>query len=189
VNIAGTYELPIGRGKPLLGNHGAASSILGGWSVSGILTYQQGSPLWNGTGGSVTAPGDPLGNGCAPCNRADVVPGVPQMFNYSSAVANGTSVINPAAFTNPGLWVLGTAPRVLDIRGPWNMNENVSMFKAFNFGERFKAELRMSYFNLLNRVVFGGPSDYVLTDPAFGKVVNSQSNSARQGQAQFMLRF
>ena len=189
VNIAGTYELPIGRGKALLGNSGVASSILGGWSLSGILTYAQGTPLWNGTGGSVTVPGDPLGNGCAPCNRADVVPGVQQEFNYSNAVANGTSVINPAAFTNPGLWVLGTATRVLDIRGPWNMNENVSMFKAFNLGERFKAELRMSYFNLLNRVVFGGPSDYVLTDPAFGQVINSQANTQRQGQAQFMLRF
>ena len=47
----------------------------------------------------------------------------------------------------------------------------------------------MSYFNLLNRVIFGGPASYVLTDPNFGRVVNSQANTQRQGQAQFQISF
>jgi hypothetical protein len=97
-------------------------------------------------------------------------------------------VLNAAAFTNPGLWVLGTAPRVLDIRGPWNLNENVSLSKKFGIGEHVKAELRMSYFNLLNRVVLGGPN-LNLADPNFGKVINSQANTQRQGQAQFQVNF
>lgn len=189
INIAGTYELPIGKGKPFLNNKGLASNLIGGWQISPLLTYATGTPLWNGTGGSVTVPGDPLGNGCAPCNRANIVPGVQQEFSYNN-VYKGLPVINAAAFTNPGLWTLGTAPRVLGaIRGPWNLNENVSLSKHFNITERFKAELRISYFNLLNRVVFGGPSSYVLTDPNFGMVINSQANTQRQGQAQFQVNF
>jgi hypothetical protein len=46
----------------------------------------------------------------------------------------------------------------------------------------------MSYFNVLNRVVFGGP-DLTLTDPNFGQVINSQANTQRQGQAQFQVNF
>jgi len=188
ISIAGTYELPIGKGKAILNDKGIASNILGGWRFSPILTYQEGTPLWNGTGGSVTVPGDPLGNGCAPCNRANIVPGVQQEFSYNN-VYKGLPVLNAAAFTNPGLWVLGTAQRVLDVRAPWNLNENVSLSKKFGIGEHVNAELRMSYFNLFNRVVFGGPASYVLTDPNFGLVVNSQANTQRQGQAQFQVNF
>jgi len=191
ISIAATYELPIGPGKAWLNNRGFAGNVLGGWTISPILQYATGTPIWSGgTGGTVYAPGDPLGNGCAPCNRVNVVPGVQQSFNYVNAVFNGTSVLNPAAFTAPGLWSLGTASRVLDIRQPWNLNENVSMSKKFFLGtERIKAELRFSYFNLLNRVIFGGPNTLLLTDPNFGKVINSQANTQRQGQAQFQISF
>ncbi len=186
VNIATVYELPIGKGKAHL-NNGLVGNILGGWGISGILTYSEGTPLFSGTGGSVYAPGDPLDNGCAPCNRADVNPGVQQEFSYSN-VYKGLPVLNAAAFTAPGLWTLGTAQRVLDIRLPWNFNENVSAYKNFNIGEHVKAQLRMSYFNLLNRVVFGGP-DLGIADPTFGMVINSQANTERQGQAQFQVNF
>jgi Carboxypeptidase regulatory-like domain len=194
--ISTAYELPIGKGKALLHNGGLASNLLGGWMVSAILTYTEGTPLWSGTGGTVYAPGDPLDNGCAPCNRANVIPNVPQEFSYSN-VYKGLPVLNAAAFACPGdtvgcatpnLWQLGTAPRVLDIRLPWNLNENVSLSKSFNIGEHVKAQLRMSYFNLFNRVVFGSP-DLGLADPTFGQVINSQANTQRQGQAQFQVNF
>ena len=42
INIAGTYELPIGKGKALLNNKGVASNMLGGWQVSPILTLPDG---------------------------------------------------------------------------------------------------------------------------------------------------
>jgi len=191
INIAATYELPIGKGKPFLANHGVASNIIGGWQISPLLQYSTGQPIWSGgAGGSVFGPGDPLGNGCAPCNRVNIVPGVQQAFNYVNAVFAGTPVLNAAAFTAPGVWTLGTAPRVLDIRAPWNLNENVSLSKKFSLGtERIKAELRFSYFNLFNRVIFGGPSTLLITDPNFGRVINSQNNTQRQGQAQFQINF
>jgi hypothetical protein len=46
----------------------------------------------------------------------------------------------------------------------------------------------MEYFNLLNRVVFGGPNT-TLGDPNFGLVINSQANTQRQGQAQLRFDF
>ncbi len=189
INISGTYELPIGKGKHFFADHGWVSNVLGNWRISPILTYATGTPLWNGTGGTVTVPGDPLGNGCAPCNRANIVPGVQQEFNYTGNAYKGLPVLNAAAFSNPGLWTLGTASRVLPLRGPWQMNENISMSKAFHITERVSAEFRMSYFNILNRFIFGGPSSLVLTDPNFGQVINSQGNTQRQGQAQIQVNF
>ena len=189
INIAATYELPIGNGKRFLNNRNVASNILGGWQISPLLQYATGTPFFSGTGGSVYAPGDPLGNGCAPCNRVNVVSGVQQEFSYNN-VYQGLPVLNAAAFTAPGLWVLGTSPRVLPLRPQWNKNENISVSKKFFLGtERIRAELRFSYFNLLNRVIFGGPNSLLLTDPNFGKVINSQANTQRQGQAQFQITF
>src|SRR5581483_8283469 len=53
INIAGTYELPFGKGRPYMNRGGIANAVLGGWQISPLLTYAQGTPLWSGTGGSV----------------------------------------------------------------------------------------------------------------------------------------
>jgi len=52
-----SYELPIGRGKLLNLDSRLVDSIVGGWQVNGIYTWQSGAPLqW--TNGSTNNPGD-----------------------------------------------------------------------------------------------------------------------------------
>jgi hypothetical protein len=179
INIAATYELPFGKGRRYMSNSGTlVNTVLGGWQISPLLTYASGTPL------QIGVPGSPLGNG----NRANVVPGVQQMFSYAN-VYKGLPVLNAAAFTNPGVWVLGNEPRELgSIRNPFNYNENVALAKYFPVGEHVKLKLEIEYFNALNRVIFGGP-DTTLTDTNFGKVINSQANTRREGQAHFEVRF
>ncbi len=182
INIAGTYQLPFGKGRTYMNRGGVADFVLGGWQISPLLSYASGTPLWSGTGGSVFVPGDPLGNGCAPCNRANVVSSNNMMFSYGN-VYKGLPVINAADFSDPGAWTLGTAPRVMGtLRNPWQLNENIALAKYFPIGEKVKLKLEIEYFNALNRVVFGSP-DLGLEDSNFGKVVNSQNNTPRQGQA------
>src|SRR6185437_11004519 len=41
-----TYELPIGRGKLLNLNSGIWNSLLGGFKINGIYTYQNGAPIY-----------------------------------------------------------------------------------------------------------------------------------------------
>ena len=172
---------------------GIANVVLGGWQISPILTYASGTPLWNGSnsGGAVYVDGDPLGNNCNPCNRANVVSYNNMQFSYSN-VYKGLPVINAADFSNPGLWVLGNAPRTFSqLRAPFNYNENIALAKYFPLGERVKLKLEIEYFNVLNRVVFGNfPSNfYDLEDPNFGRVINSQGNTQRQGQGHIEIRF
>lgn len=190
INIAATYELPIGPGKQYLNSRGVMGQILGGWQISGVAQYATGTPLgtYNGdsVGAAVGAPGDPLGNGG---NRANYNPSVPLNLNYDY-VYFGLPVFNTAAFSNPGLYVPGNSPRVIGaLRNPWFLNENIALAKKFNFTERIQAELRMEFFNIFNRVVFNGPDVGSFTDTNFGFWTGGQSNTQRQGQAQFRVTF
>jgi Carboxypeptidase regulatory-like domain/TonB dependent receptor len=215
LNISGVYELPIGPGKQFL-NHGGIvmKNILGGWQLSGVLTYASGLPVNNGGNGSqdageaVLSNTDPYLNGF---NRADYNSSIPLNVNWNnyfkSLNLSGSATqpaFNTAAFSDPG-FTGGNEPRLVSaLRGPWILNENAALAKHFYMGERVSMELRMEYFNLLNRVQVCGPNLGVDNGPMFG-VVNAggftvngsnivisqacQANTARQGEAYLRLNF
>lgn len=184
IAIAGTYELPFGKGKPFL--HDAnriTDALIGGWSISPLLTYSTGGPL------EVYVAGNPLGNGTN--NRPNIVTGVQQQFSYNN-VYSGTPVLNAAAFSDPGQWAIGDEPRYIPgIRNPWNLNENFAAAKSFHITEKVTAKIEMEYFNAFNRVIFCGPDTNLedVSNGNFGKVINCQANGNRQGQAHFSIRF
>ena len=74
------YELPFGKGRPWL-RQGALSQVVGGWSISGITTYETGPPF------SVTF----TPPGAYPewvASRANVVPGVDPYFEVARSFAD-----------------------------------------------------------------------------------------------------
>ncbi len=185
VNIAATYELPIGPGKTFLSRKTFINSLLGGWQISPLLQYASGTPL------QVNVAGNPLFNQVdTPGNRPNIVPGQTFEFgNYANLVKSGQPVLNKAAFSDPGLYAIGNEPRYVSaMRNPFNLNENIAAAKSFAITERVRAKFEMEFFNLFNRTIFGGPNTN-LEDPNFGRVINSQSNNGRQGQAHFTLSF
>ena len=188
VNISGVYELPLGPGKKLLSDGGFIKKTLaGGWQVSGILQYQSGTPF------GVSASGNPLNNGF---NRANVVPGIEPVISWKNVdktdkSGNPLPVLNPKAFSDPGPWVPGNAPRLLEsLRLPPTYNENIALAKKFFLGDRIQAELRMEFFNILNRVIRSCMPDTNISDGSFGLAPQQcQSNLPRQGQAYFRISF
>jgi hypothetical protein len=72
-------------------------------------------------------------------------------------------------------------------RAPWNMYENVSLAKKFDFTERINVMFRAEAFNLLNRVRWGGP-DSSVTSASFGQV-RSQANDPRRMQLALRINF
>jgi hypothetical protein len=195
--LSGVYELPFGAGKPFLsgGNSFISREVIGGWQVSGIFEYQSGQPF------GITASGTPLATGG---NRANVVPGAPIHLNFKNYY-NGTPVLNTAAYTDPGRTAVGDAARnQSNLRNPFQSTENVSLAKKFSFSEGVQAELRMEYFNILNRMQVCGPTNNggnvdmnisnlrTASNPNanFGYVVGPcQANTPRQGQAYFRVSF
>jgi hypothetical protein len=107
----------------------------------------------------------------------------------------GLPVFNAAAFTDPGLWGVGDSPRnISGLRNPWSNDENFALAKHLFFTERFSGELRMEYYNVLNRmqVCGSGSTQTNVSNGAFG--IDSQGsacqgNSPRQGQATFKLQW
>jgi len=186
LNINGVYELPIGPGKKFL-NHGGvvAKNVLGGWQVSGVFQYASGTPL------QIFANGSPLRTG----NFANLVQGQAFDVNYNNYY-KGLPVFNLAAFSSPGNFALGNAPRRIDgLRRPFNSNENLALAKHFFFGERVGAELRMEFYNVLNRFQVCNP-DFAgannVDNANFG-IINGggvcQGNTPRLGQAFFKVNF
>ncbi len=185
INISTVYELPIGPGKALLNSKNAANRLItGGWQVSGIFQYGTGTPIGLG------ANGNPLDGYTG--NRPNLVPGQPLDLNWNNYY-KGLPVINAKAFSDPGLWAIGNAPRNISaLRGQWNQNENVALAKHFNFTEQFSGEIRMEYYNILNRVVVSTSIDNNVSDGNFGTDSlggPSQTNTQRQGQLTVKLNF
>jgi len=183
LNVSGVYELPIGPGKKLL-NHGGlvAKNLLSGWQVSGVLQYASGTPL------QIVANGSPLRTG----NFANLVSGQAFDVNYNNYY-KGLPVFNLAAFSSPGNFTLGNAPRRIDgLRNPFHGNENIALAKHFYFGERVSAEVRMEFANILNRLRVCDLGANNVDDANFG-IINGgsvcQGNSPRTGQAFFKVSF
>lgn len=117
LNISGVYELPIGPGKPFLHSNNLASRIfIGGWQLSGIFQYASGTPF--GTG----ANGCPLASFNYICNRANLVSNEPLHLNWNNYYKQAP-VYNLKAFSDPGFWAIGNAPRNIGaLRNPWSKN-------------------------------------------------------------------
>jgi hypothetical protein len=164
------YELPFGKGKRWASS-GWRSHLLGGFAVSGILTYESGAPL------RVTIP-----NGLAIFNgqlRPNLVAGVDPFLNRSHGSfrpQNGLSgeqgdvMLNRAAFVTPAANTFGNlAPYLPTVRAFGYSNEDISISKRNNIGENKFLEFRTDWFNAANRVQLTAPVTD-LTNPAFGRI-------------------
>lgn len=195
-HLSGTYELPIGRGKPLLANSaGAVEAVISGWSTNYILTLQNGQP---GTVPCVIS--TTSGFGC----YALMVPGQ----NVTGGPHNVDHWLNPAAFASPPVAtavgqsdysVLGGAPT--QFYGPGFHRLDFSLFKSFRITESTRLEFRAEAFNLTNTPNFSPPGfaangtsaapgslDY--TSPAsFGKINSTRDGQNDQRELQFALKF
>ncbi|MGO9433023.1 MAG: carboxypeptidase regulatory-like domain-containing protein [Terracidiphilus sp.] len=178
---SGTYALPFGRGKELGSNmNGVEDTILGGWSVNAILTFDSGQPQ---TISSQIATGSGTGA------YAEVVPGVSK---YRGGIGG---FYNPAAFKDPpvagtaagtGLAPLGGPPT--QVNGPGYQDFDFSLFKSINVTESSHAEFRAEAFNLTNTPSFNLPGNlsYDGDNPAFGQITTTRSNAR---ELQFALKY
>jgi hypothetical protein len=168
------YDLPFGPGKRFATRGGAFGQLTGGWSISTIMTYRSGLPLL------MSAPNTlPIFSGLQTPN---LVPGQPIGLNTNDSTFNPATdkYVNPAAFVAPAPFTLGTLGRVLpNLRAFGQQNEDINLVKRFTFRERIKAQLTMSFFNVLNRHDFGYPN-LTLGSPAFGTITTAQN--PRYGQ-------
>jgi hypothetical protein len=172
-----SYELPVGKGKALLGNGGPAAYILGGWVINTVSIFQTGFPLQisQSTNNNST-----FGYGSQRPNATGVSP-----VTSGSLEDRLSNYINGAAFSTAAAGTFGNLSRTIDMRGPGQVNWDASVFKNFSIKEKVKAQFRTEALNATNTPLFYGPSTS-FGSSSFGKIT-SQANFSRQ--LQLALRF
>ncbi|MDP9038238.1 MAG: TonB-dependent receptor [Acidobacteriota bacterium] len=148
--IAGTYELPVGRGRQFLGGSSKwLDMAVGGWRFNDVMIVQSGAPLAVSQGNVNTS----FGNSSTRPNLTGVNPclsGSPEgrLNNYISA----------AGYTAVKTGYTGNAPRTSNCYGPGYLNTDLSLNKIFNVTERVHAEFRAEALNAFNTPQFNGPT-------------------------------
>ncbi|HXB73858.1 MAG TPA: TonB-dependent receptor [Candidatus Acidoferrales bacterium] len=168
------YELPFGKGKPLLNQNRAAGMILGGWQLNGIFRFATGTPF--------TASADATSCNCPGNSQfADAIAPV----TYLGGIGPGQPWFSTASFAAPGPNRFGSAGRNT-IRGPRLTNYDFSIFRMFRITERFRLEYRGEFYNLTNTPHFSNPSGSA-TSATFG-IISSTLSGYGNRQVQMALR-
>jgi len=164
-----TYELPVGKGKKLDLRSRVGNSLLGGWVLNSVYTYQTGAPInWNN--GSTTSPGDYVYFG-APIivNNRMADPGTPA-FNVSAFDAKTADAFN---------YHIRTFPTMISSLRMDGINQlDPSLLKRFTFTERSYLQLRFEAFNGLNHPSFPTPNT-TPSNSLFGTISGAQANRPR----------
>jgi len=161
------YQLPFGKGRLSAGR--IANQIINNWELAGVLLYQSGPFL------TVTVSGaDPAGVGFPQIEgngRADIVSGVSVYPTNQSS----SEWLNPAAFAVPpnNIGRFPDSP-VGVAQGPGTQSVSVSLLKAIQFRERFKAQLGAQAANLFNHENYSPPNTTFNTS-AFGTITSLQT--------------
>lgn len=170
LNFSGIYELPFGRGKSLFRNaNRAVNTVIGGWSLNSIYTYQSGEPF-TVRSGFLTA------NNVAQ-SRAALAPGITEL--PKPQLQNKAGVIGPvffpdaSMFANPGPGQLGLGRNIF--QGPTYWNVDLGISKGFQLTERVRLTFRTEMFNALNHVNFRNPRDASVGSPAINSNVFAQA--------------
>ncbi|MGA8763081.1 MAG: carboxypeptidase regulatory-like domain-containing protein [Candidatus Sulfotelmatobacter sp.] len=189
-----SYELPFGRGRTFLGNQDrVVNAIVGGWTLTGIVTYNSGQPF----AVSAANPYWPLWGDIYPQFNLTGFAGPSNPKKFVPVPLGGTvpasNFYMPASVaSNPPPGVLPPSPTTSALRCPGQANENASLLKNFTMGSdgQYRLSFRTEFYNLFNRHYYqingcGGVRASVGASN-FGQITGV-ADGPRQGQ--FAVRF
>jgi len=177
--FSGTWALPFGAGRTWI-RDGVASSVLGHWDLSNIVTLQSGQPL------SATLSTALSGTDSNGTDRPDLIanPDLPRGQRDPNHWFNTGAFATPPIFydTQGSYSIPGNEGRNV-ITGPGLASWDSSLERQFRLNERLNTALRVDFFNLTNHPNFDRPG-LIFGTSNFG-VISSAENSR---QIQFSLR-
>ncbi|HEX4038462.1 MAG TPA: TonB-dependent receptor [Acidobacteriaceae bacterium] len=176
VHVAGTYNLPLGRGQAYgSGMNRGEDALLGGWIINFFYTHEGGQPF------TVSCPTATTADfGCF----ADVTG-----QSLYSGPHNVTQWLNPAAFAEPPA---ATAIGQTDYsplggeqeqaRGPSFSNLDSSILKNFAIHESIKLQFRAEAFNTTNTPPFAQPTSQLnFTTAKFSAITSTKNSNGNNG--------
>jgi hypothetical protein len=194
-----TYELPFGGSHALKSSNGVVNAVIGGWSVSGVLSLQSGIPFRLSSGRSTVNAGDSgviLTGGLTLKDLKDMIrispgPGFNQYFI-------DPKLIGPDGRANPQYLQVPTEPgqfgQFIYLYGKNVYNVDVSLSKTVPLPRRSQFTLWIGAFNVFNNPVWNvptgqfPPADVNIQSTTFGQSTQP-GNAARTMQVRGELRF
>jgi hypothetical protein len=180
-----SYDLPFGKGRPLMNRGGVLNHVLGGWQLTWTQTFQSGQPFTVNFAGSPNRylPGE---------SRPNIVTTVEQAYVPDWDIGANrfpTSAQNPYlkidSFAYPAAFTAGTLGRNT-FEGPGLTWTQLSLAKQWEVKERVKFQIRLDGNNFpFSQPNFANPgSSYNLTNAsAFGRGPGTRGSFSDVGTA------
>lgn len=168
-------DSPIGRGRWIGPNmNRVLDGVVGGWTLSSILTLQSGQPIDIG----MSQPTLDDGN-----QRPNVICNPSSGISAHQSALTGQSTLISNCFADPGYEQPGNAPRYFsNLRTDGIHNIDVALAKTFVPREGMRLEVRGEFFNFFNTPRFAVP-DTLWGDSTFGQITSTVMGSTpRHGQ-------
>ena len=183
-------DLPVGRKQWLGGNmNRAVDAVVGGWSISTLLTQQSGQPMALSMSNARLANGTQRPQVICPQLRTPGATTHNVALQWENVGVTATpSYFNGLCFGDPGDQNPGNAPRYFPgLRVDGIHNADLNLYKSFVPKEGMRLEVRAEMFNLTNHPRFGQPNSFV-GDPLFG-TISSDATGETPRSFQFGVRF
>jgi len=164
------WDIPFGSNLT-----GLTGALVRGWQVSGIATFNSGSPIYIGQDGDTL-------NADTGDIRPNLVPG--QDPNLPSSERTIARWFNTAAFERARV-TYGTSPRN-PVVGPGDKVVDISLAKGFQIRDGQQLQFRVEAFNAFNWVNWGNPNG-TLGNSNFGVI--SSAGAAREMQLSLKYTF
>jgi len=157
------YELPFGKGKPMLDRGGVANVLLGGWQLGSIITIQTGNPVTvttgqdrAQTGGGFDRPNTTGGNAVLPKSERTT-----------------SRYFDTSVFAIQALGTFGNVGRNTLI-APGILNWDFSTLKNFRIAEGHELQFRFEAFNFANHAQWNPPNTN-RSSGDFGRINNTRT--------------
>ena len=181
--ISYIYELPFGRNRALFSNlPGWLDTVVKGWQVSGITTFQRGLPL--------------IVSGVT--NNTNIFTSSQRANNFGKSAFidhSGHSKdermarwFDHTVFSQPPAFTLGNVSRTLpDVRSPGTNITDLALMKNTYFGpeQRYNFQLRAEAFSAFNHFNLGGP-DTSIASGNVGTITGGSGTRQIQIAAKFI---
>jgi hypothetical protein len=184
MSLGWVWDLPAGRGRRFFSTNRAASAILGGFKLNGVLSASDGLPytITQRTTNLILAAQRPN------VIRPDNLSGKVDEPRFSGAARTWLiPATDPSfPFAPSGNLAIGNLGRNTS-REPGFVNLNLGVFRNFAITERFGLEFRAEAYNAFNHVNYREPSSSNISDANYGLI--TAAAPARQIQLGLRLSF
>ncbi len=183
--LAVVLQLPVGRGTLVGANmNRALNTLVGGWQLTTLTTFQTGQPLAISVSNGRIADGNQRPNLTCPRGQS-----LTTGMSIHKAAEFGQPYINTDCFADPGDQQAGSAPRYFSqLRSDSIHNTDLSLERIYKIGDRAgHVEFHVECLNCTNTERFGIP-DSGFGSPTFG-VISSTAGGALPRNLQLGARY